>query len=109
MAIRFDRDKTPAVVRLEGEIDIASAAELKQVLLVALAAGDTRISLEIATGLDATAVQMLWAAERAARASGTVLTLEGSVPETLRATLRAAGFQPLPFAEEADPASEVRA
>jgi anti-anti-sigma factor len=97
------------VIRLEGEVDIALAAALKEALLEALASsGDVRISLERATGLDVTAVQLLWAAEREAKASGVVLALEGPVPEVLRAALEETGFERFPFADEASAASEER-
>jgi len=79
-------------------MDIGCAAELKAVLEEALAArNETRISLETATGIDVTAVQLLWAAEREARATGMVLALAGPVPEALRATLGEAGFERFPL------------
>ncbi|MGA8108768.1 MAG: STAS domain-containing protein [Acidobacteriaceae bacterium] len=98
------------MIRLEGDIDIGCAAELKQVLEEALAGRDgsreTRISLATATAMDVTAVQLLWAAERAARASGMVLALESPVPEVLRATLREAGFERFPFSDDAPGSAE---
>jgi anti-anti-sigma regulatory factor len=95
------------VVRLEGEIGIADAARLKAVLLEALGPGaGARIALETATGLDVTAVQLLWAAERAAQATGVPIALEGTVPEKLRATLREAGFGRLPFVDDGADAAE---
>jgi anti-anti-sigma factor len=107
--VTFDRRAEPGTIRLEGEIDIALAATLKEVLLEALAMmGEVRISLETATGMDATAVQLLWAAEREAKASGVVLALEGPVPEKLRTTLREAGFERFPFTDERAAPSEVR-
>jgi anti-anti-sigma factor len=102
VAVRFDRSTEPGVIRLEGAIDIDRAAELKEALLEALASGQAvRISLQAATSIDVTAVQLLWAAEREAGASGTVLALEGAVPEIVRATLSEAGFERFPFAEKA--------
>jgi anti-anti-sigma regulatory factor len=107
--VTFDRNETPAVIRLEGAIDIGCAADLKAVLLEALASGGAaRISVESATGMDVTAVQLLWAAECEARVSGMVLALEGPIPEALRATLEEAGFERFPLAREAEHASEVR-
>jgi anti-anti-sigma regulatory factor len=96
----FDRAVTPGVLRLEGEVDIADARQLKEILLEAVGEGGAgRISLEMTTGLDVTAVQLLWAAEREARASGMVLALAGPVPPALRATVDAAGFERFPFAD----------
>lgn len=109
MPVTFDRSEAPGVIRLEGDIDIASAAQLKEVLLEALAQrGEARISLETATGIDVTAVQLLWAAEREAKASGVVLALKGPVPEPLRATLREAGFEKLPLIDDAESANGAR-
>ena len=100
MPVIFDRAATPAVLRLEGEVDIADARRLREILLEALGEGaGARISLETATGLDVTAIQLLWAAEREARASGIVLALEGPVPPPLRAAVEAAGFGRFPFAD----------
>ena len=109
MPVTFDRSEAPGVIRLEGDIDIASAAQLKEVLLEALALrGEAQISLETAAGIDITAVQLLWAAEREAKASGVVLALKGPVPETLRATLHEAGFESFPFTNDAEPAKGSR-
>ena len=102
MAVVVDRTSAPGVIRLEGDVGIAEAATLKEALVEALREGGrARISLQTATGLDVTAVQLLWAAERQARASGIVLALDGPVPEALRAALRAAGFERFPFTEGA--------
>ncbi|HEX4068420.1 MAG TPA: STAS domain-containing protein [Acidobacteriaceae bacterium] len=106
MSVRFDRSEAPGTIRLEGDVDIGCAAELKALLEEALAARDgmqnrARIAVAAATGMDVTAVQLLWAAEREARAAGVVLELEGPVPEVLRTTLREAGFERFPFAPNA--------
>lgn len=103
MSVRFDRSEVPGTIRLEGEIDIGCAAELKAALEEALSSQSaTRIALATATGMDVTAVQLLWAAEREARAAGMVLALAGPVPEVLRATLREAGFESFPLADETE-------
>jgi ABC-type transporter Mla MlaB component len=100
VAVTFDRSAVPGTIRLEGEVDIAGAAELKRVLLEALgSAQETRVAVERATCVDVTAAQLLWAAQREAQAAGMVLTLEGTVPEKLRAGLRDAGFERFPIAD----------
>ena len=64
-------NETQSLIGLEGAIDIASAAELKKLLLEGLNSGrEVRVSLAGATDLDVTAVQLLWAAEREASRSG---------------------------------------
>ena len=108
MAVRFDRSEGRDVIRLEGEIGIADAAQLQEVLLEALRPGTgARIALEKASSLDVTAVQLLWTAARAAEATGTSLALEGTFPEKLLAPLREAGFEQLPFADQSADIAET--
>jgi anti-anti-sigma factor len=95
--VTLDQSEAVCLVRLEGEIDIASAAELKKVLLEALASGrELRVDLERAAELDVTALQLLWAAEREARRSGVGFTLAGRVPEAISAAAGDAGFEAFP-------------
>lgn len=108
LPVTFDRTVQPTVIRLEGEIDIAVAAALKTFLLEALASEkETRISMEAATGMDVTAVQLLWAAERQAAASATVLTIDGPIPEALSRAVRDAGFERFPFVDAPEAVREV--
>jgi anti-anti-sigma factor len=98
MPITFDPSGTPGMIRLEGEIDIASARALKEALLDALtSAGEARIALDGVTGMDATAVGLLWAAEREAKAAGVDLAVQGEIPKKLRDALREAGFERFPL------------
>ncbi len=84
-------------IRLEGEVTIAYAAELKKVLLEALASGgELRLDMARATEVDITALQLLWAAEREARACGRAYTLEGTVPDEILATATEAGLEKFP-------------
>jgi len=76
------------LLRLEGTVDIASAAEFKTLLLQALAVG---------RDLDVTAVQLLWAADREARSQGIRVTLSGGCPEIVRRSLAQAGMADLPL------------
>jgi anti-anti-sigma factor len=86
------------VVRLEGEIDIRSAAELKQILVEAMASA-TGFEMDVAgaTEMDITALQLLWAAQQEAGKRGTGLTVAGSVPERISAIAREAGFAKFPL------------
>jgi anti-anti-sigma factor len=107
MSVRFDRSEVPGVIRLDGEIDIGCAAELKAVLEEALAVKSdvshpARVSLSQVTAMDVTAVQLLWAAQREALLAGRKLALEDPVPEALRAMLRAAGLERCFFTEAAE-------
>ena len=79
---------------LEGVIDIASAAELKALLLQSLASGsEVRVLLQSATDLDVTAVQLLWAAGREAKNAGSVFTLVEPFPEEVFKALGEAGLE----------------
>jgi anti-anti-sigma factor len=94
VGIKVEQRNEVNVVRLEGVIDIASAAELKTALLEALKSGKRlSISLDRCADMDVTAIQLLWTAEREARASGVGFALSGPVPETVSAALKDAGFE----------------
>jgi anti-anti-sigma factor len=94
VAITLEQSGSQGVLHLEGAIDIASASELKELLLKALeSAAEVRVSLDGATGLDVTAVELLWAAERKAKGAGVGFALAGAVPEPVLSALREAGLQ----------------
>ena len=98
MPVTLAQGEAQCVIRLDGEINIGSAAELKKLLLQALASGkDMCVDLECATGLDVTALQLLWAADREARGSGRSLKLAGPVPEEILAAVNDAGFESFPI------------
>jgi anti-anti-sigma factor len=102
MAVTLEQSEALCVLRLEGEINIACAAELKKLLLQALASGrELRVDLEGATEVDVTALQLLWAAEREARGSGRGFTLAGRVPEEIAATAGDAGLEKFPVGVDA--------
>jgi len=87
-------NETSSLIRLEGVIDIASAVELKVLLLQALASGkEVCIALDGVKGLDVTAVQLLWAAGREAKASGAGFRFVGQVPSAVISSLRDAGIE----------------
>lgn len=100
MPVTLEQNGGLCCIRLEGEVDIASAAELKKLLLQALASGsELRVGLEGATELDITALQLLWAAEREARASGRGFSLAGRVPEEISAAVDEAGLEKFPVGD----------
>lgn len=102
MGIAFQKNETSSLIRLDGEIDISSAAELKASLVEALGRGmELRVALDQGTGLDVTAVQLLWAAGRAAKGAGLPYALAGSAPEAALAALRQAGFEQFPVPADA--------
>ena len=85
-------------IRVSGAINIASAADWKKCLLDALAGGaEIRLRLEMASELDITALQLLWAAEREARALGTRFTVVAPIPEEIAITVKDGGFEKFPI------------
>ncbi len=95
MPLTMERHETHSLIRLEGELTLTSAAELKAVLVAGLAAGsDLLLDLERATKIDVTVMQLLWAAAREADRTG--VALSGRVSEAAAAMAREAGFEHLP-------------
>jgi anti-anti-sigma regulatory factor len=66
MPIVVKRHKTGLLISLEGQITLASAAELKKLLLEGLAGGNgVELDLGRADEIDITTLQLMWAAVRA--------------------------------------------
>jgi len=94
MGVSLERREESITIHMEGAVDIASAAELKTFLLQALKSDkEVCISLDDATYLDVTSIELLWAAEREAKGSGAKFSLTGPVPEQICADLVSAGFE----------------
>jgi anti-anti-sigma regulatory factor len=92
----MDQSGAVSTVRLEGEVDIGGAMELKDRLLEALAAGgEVRLELSAATALDITAFQLIWAVERAAKNTGVEFSISGALPQQIVLTMADAGLTPL--------------
>ena len=103
MSVTLEHGEADCLIHLDGEINIAIAAELKSLLVAALALGkDLRVDLERATQLDITALQLLWAAERKAAGMGSRFAVAGSVPQELADAVADAGFErfPAPFEQK---------
>ena len=97
MPIVLEQCEGANAIHLEGVIDIALASELKTTLVEALKSSKPlRLALNADTDLDVTAIQLLWATEREAKASNVDFVLEGSVPDSVSKTLREAGFERFP-------------
>jgi anti-anti-sigma regulatory factor len=96
------RSRKSSVIRLEGAIDIAAAAELRKLLLQACGSGrEVRVELEAATDLDVTAVQLIWAARRSAEAAGVAFTLSGALAQSVATALGDAGLEGILFSLDA--------
>jgi len=94
VGITLKQSKKSSVIRLEGAVDIGSAAELKTMLLRACGSGrEVRVMLDEVTDLDVTAVQLIWAARRLAEGAGMAFTLAGTMPESVSSALGLAALQ----------------
>ncbi len=97
MPVNLEQDESSSLVRLEGDIGIECAAELKELLIRGLRTGRSmRVSLESARELDVTAIQLLWAASREARAAGAVFAFEGPATAAVNDVLARYGLGELP-------------
>jgi anti-anti-sigma factor len=91
VGIALIQDGNRNLLRLEGEINIAVAAELKASLLEAMRSGrEICVSLGSASALDVTAFQLLWAAQREVRRAGLQFALTGS--ESIQHSLECMGL-----------------
>ncbi len=94
MGITLKQSQKSTVIRLEGVIDITTAAEFKKLLLQACGSGkDVRVVLDGVTDLDVTAVELIWAARRSAEGAAVAFTLSGAVLESVSSALGNAGLQ----------------
>ncbi len=97
MPVTLEQKDALTLIQLEGAIDIGCAAELKELLIEKLGSGtEICVSLELATGLDVTAVQLLWAAAREAQRVGVEFGFKGPTPERVRCALAEAGVENFP-------------
>jgi hypothetical protein len=65
-------------------------------LKVLVPSREVRVSLDQATDLDVTAIELLWAAERAARSTDVHFALAGQVPRRISSAMADAGFEKFP-------------
>jgi anti-anti-sigma factor len=97
VAVTLEQDGDRILIHFNDTVDITCAAELKQLLVQALDSHkEIAVDMEQAGSIDVTAVQLLWAATRAATAGGIDFALAGPVPDGVLAQLREAGFDEFP-------------
>jgi anti-anti-sigma regulatory factor len=95
--VTLEQKDALTLIQLEGAIDVGCAAELKELLVEKLKSGSAvYVALESATGLDVTAVQLLWAASREAKRMGVEFGFKGQMPEGVRSALANAGIGEFP-------------
>lgn len=97
MPITVQATEESSTIRLDGEIDINCSDELKSALVKALS-GPHALQLEVGgiTGVDVTAVQLLWAAARSAEKAGKPFLVADALAERVRDVVREAGFTEFP-------------
>ena len=98
MPVILDNSEGISLIRIEGDVNIAMAAEMKDLLVKALASvKELHVSMASATELDVTALQLLYAADREAAKSDMRLTLDDRVPEEIISAMTDAGFAKFKF------------
>ena len=89
MPVTLQRQEASWLIRLEGQITVTSAAELKELLLEWLSAGkDLELDLERAEEIDITIMQLLWAAAREAARTGAKIVARASSAAAMAAATR---------------------
>jgi anti-anti-sigma regulatory factor len=95
MPLTLERDESRWLLRMEGQITLTSAGELKQLLLEWAAAGkDLELDLQHVEEIDITILQLLWAAAREAGRMGREMVTRASAAAA--AAARDAGFARVP-------------
>jgi anti-anti-sigma regulatory factor len=103
MPVTLKLGKEKSTLCLDGQIDIASSAELKKALLDALSAGKKLgVSLQRVTDLDVTAVQLLLAARREARSAGIGFAFDKRETQEVTAALADVGLDVNLATEDSD-------
>ena len=101
MPVIMERRGNGLTVRLEGDLNVTSAAELKLLLLEGLASGQSLyLNLERADQIDVTILQLLWAAGRGGERAGA--RIEGCVSDAAAAAARNAGFARFPGVSDSE-------
>lgn len=95
MPISIQREETRWQIRLEAQVTIASATELKAFLMEWLASGkDLDLDLAAAEEIDITTMQLLWAAARDAERKSAGVACQWS--DAAIDAVRSAGFDGMP-------------
>jgi anti-anti-sigma regulatory factor len=94
LPVKMEKLENQSIIRLEGEMTVTSAAELKEILAKALSEGDLQLDLERAEEIDIAVMQLLWAAGREAERKGVDISVRAL--EAVTRAARDAGFEPWP-------------
>lgn len=95
MPVAVERQKGRSLIRITGEATVTCVAELKSILLDALAMKqDLQLDLQGVEEIDIPVLQLLWAAAREAECSGVRIAVDSSAAVDQAA--RDAGFAGFP-------------
>lgn len=98
MPVTYEEGSAIATLRLDAEVGIRDALELKRILLHSLASEkELHVNVENATELDVTVFQLFRAAASQARAANLRIYLQGNVAETVTAAYVDAGLGNFPL------------
>jgi anti-anti-sigma regulatory factor len=98
LSVTVERNDSRWLIRLEGDVNMLCAAELKGLLLDGLAGGkELQLDLEGVHEIDITILQLLWIAERDAARASSRFVIEVSPAAASQA--RDAGFEHFPGVE----------
>jgi ABC-type transporter Mla MlaB component len=93
--VALEQHESQWLIRLEGQVTLASAAELKKLLLECLPAGKgLKLDLDRADEIDITVLQLLWAVAREAKGAGAGIECHAS--SAAAATVCDSGFAQIP-------------
>jgi anti-anti-sigma regulatory factor len=99
LPVTVERQETHWRIRLEGELAMASMAELQSALLEGLASKkELHLDMTRTDEIDLAALQLLWAAGRAAGRAGTKILAR--ISDAVAATAQDAGFERFPVPVE---------
>ena len=94
MNLSFEEQRTIWRIRMEGEVTLSSASELKKLLMLGMASGKSLdLDLVKVAAIDLTALQLLAAATREAGRIG--IRMAGRMSTEVAAALRDSGFEKL--------------
>lgn len=96
MSFRCDRDESRFLIEAEGSLGIEVAAEFKATLVEAASSGlATHLDIARATSIDASCLQLIWAAANRTSPAIQPLSVVGDLPASIELAIHTAGFDDL--------------
>ena len=94
MSITCDESDARTILRIEGDFDVSSSAEMKRELIEAISSRkELQLDVTSVTDIDVTFIQLLWAAVREAEKEKITCTFVGQTPENIHCIIRESGFE----------------